>query len=778
VGIGVNSTLFSVINTVLLRPLPFEHPERVVILWEYKPEAGARSSGVSPAAVVEWRDQHGIFDRVSAYDLKGVTLAGSGDPENVRAGLVSASYFSLFGIYPSIGRTFREEEDRFGAEPVAIISNELWQRRFNSDEKIVGRNISINSVDTTIIGVMPSEFRSPLSTKLDLLIPISFRPSDYEDRGKRRLMAFGLLKPDLSLDAARSQLESWAINLEKQYPATNKGWRVKLKAMHTQVVGDIENEVLIAACSALLVLIITCVNVAGILLIQSESRRREIAIRFALGATRGRIVRQLLTESLLLSFIGGLGGLLLAQWSLALIRGIDPHVIPRLENIRLDLPVLGFASLASLLVGVICGLMPGLKLSKSNLTDAIKEGAKGATPGHRRYYAHNIILTMEIALAFIVLTGTLLMNRSFRNIKPVDPGFDERNKLTFKISLSAAKYDSGNKQKDFFQQLLERVAAYPMVKSASAITNLPYSGSYTVGILVRNDIAATLEKRMFCHYRAISSNYLQFMGIPLLKGRSFTDLDDDRAPNVAIVNETLSRQLGLPSVPIGEKIEIIDRDRSIQCVIVGVVGNIRFSSGGVEFKPEVYVPYLQNPSSFMSILVSPALSGSDPTTLTGVVKESVRGLDKEQPVDSLMTMSSVRDEAVAYQRFLTSLMTVFGCVALLLAAVGVFGVMSYIIADRTKEIGIRIALGARKEDVLWLVFRRGTIPVLVGIAIGLIGSYGLTRFMESLLYGISAMDMVSLIGSVVLILLSVVIACYLPIRKALSTNPTIVLRYE
>lgn len=778
VGIGVNSTIFSVINTVLLRPLPFEHPERVVILWEYKPEVGARSSGVSPAAVIEWREQRDIYDHVSAYDLKGMILTGSGDPEYVRGALVSASYFPLFGIYPTIGRAFREEEDRFGAEPVAVISNELWQRRFNSDEHIVGKSISLNSKSATVVGVMPPRFRSPLSTKLDLLIPISFRSSDYENRENRRLMAFALLKQNVTMDGARSWLENWALNREKRYPATNKGWSAKLNGMHTQVIGDIKSEMLIAACSVVLVLIITCANVAGILLIQSESRRREIAIRLTLGATRARIIRQLLTESLLLSFIGGMGGLLLAQWSLALIRGLDPYVIPRLENIRLDLSVLGFTSLVSLFIGVACVILPGLKLSKSNLTDAIKEGAKGATPGRRRYYAHNIILAMEIALAFIVLTGTLLMISSFRNIRPANPGFDENNKLTFKVSLPASKYEGGYRQKVFFQQLLERITTFATVKSAAAITNLPYSGSYIVGILTKGDSAEAPEKRISCHYRAVSSNYLQFMNIPLLKGRSFTDMDDERAPNVAIVNEVLSRQLGLSSTPIGRKIEIVDRGKNIQCEIVGVVGNVRFSRGAVEFKPEVYVPYLQNPSSVMSILVSSKLSTDDPIKLTGIVKECVRNADKDQPIDSLMTMSGVMNEAVAYQRFLTYLMTVFGCVALLLATAGVYGVLSYIIADRTKEFGIRIALGARKTDIIRLMIGKGLVPILAGIVIGLIGSYGLTRFMESLLFGVSPMDITSLTGSIIFILLSAVIACYLPIHKAISTDPIVVLRYE
>ncbi|HTG16619.1 MAG TPA: ABC transporter permease, partial [Blastocatellia bacterium] len=700
--------------------------------------------------------------------------------ERVWGVVTTASLFPVLGVKPILGRVFQPDDENRGAGRVVVISQSLWERRFASDPNVVGQKLPANGEPLTIIGVMPAVFRFPAET--DLWIPPRqsvpehvLRPTVNmaTNRDNHYLDAIASLKPGVTLEQARADMNAVARRIEEQNPGEmDRG--VSLVTLREYEVGDIRPTLLILFGAVGFVLLIACANVANLLLARAATRHKEIAVRTALGANRLRLVRQLLTESLVLSVAGGGLGLLFAIWGITPLIALMPANMPGAKDMRVDGKVLGFTLAVSLVTALVFGLVPALQATKSDLNESLKEGGRGGTAGAHRSRARSLLVVSEIALSLVLLIGAGLMIKSFIRLEQVNPGFETRNVLTMRLSLPAAQYPDGRRRATFFQQVVERIAAVPGAESVAAISRLPLTpGNSSRSFEIEGKPNDSSGDGPIADYRVISSDYFRALGIPLLKGRAFTEQDNGDAPATAIINETAARRYWPNEDPLGKRLRIESDDPWME--IVGVVGNVKHVGLDSQSKAELYLPYLKDPWPFMTVVVR---SASNPKSLADAMRNEVWAVDKDLPVPDIKTMDELLSGSVARRRFNTMLLGIFAAVALVLAAVGIYGVMSYSVTQRTHEIGIRMALGAKQSDVVKLVVGQGITLALIGVGLGLAGALALTRVLASLLFEVGTTDPVTFVAISILLTGVALGACFVPARRAAKVDPMIALRYE
>ncbi|HEV2915215.1 MAG TPA: ABC transporter permease [Pyrinomonadaceae bacterium] len=778
-GIGANTAIFSVVNAVLLRPLPFENPEQLVMIWATSRINDQARGPLSAPDASDLIQQSQSLEYLAPYQQSGSSLANGDDTERVYGANVPADIFPLLRAKPAMGRTFTREEDVPGGPSVVVISQGLWQRRFGSDPAIIGKEIKLSNKGYTVIGVMASDFRFPIrSEKPDFWIPLSSSPSytaSKDIRGNRSLRVVARLKPGVTIAQAQSEFQTIARRLEEQYPDTNTGLNFNPMPLHEDIVGGIRPALLVILGAVGFVLLIACANVANLLLARAAARHKEIAIRTALGASRMRVVRQLLTESVLLALVGGGLGLLIAMWGVDLLVAASPAALPRVREIGLDARVLGFTAAVALLTGILFGLAPALQSSRLDLNESLKEGGRGSTESLRRNRVRSLLVVSEVALSLVLLIGAGLLIRSFVYLLNVSPGFDTQAILTVDLPLSRSKYPTGEQQAAFVEQAIERTRQTPGVASVAAVNIVPLSGNGRQSSFTVEGRPVPPGQEPDAEVSTVTPDYFQTMGIPLRKGRVFTMRDRKDAPPVLVVSETFARRFFPGEEAVGKRLVIDDEQPPYE--IVGIVGDIRHKGLETESYPEYYLSYFQSPERQVNLMVR-AAPPADPASIRTSVRNTIKQMDKDQLIWDSKTMQQLLEDSVSRQRFNMLLLGIFAALALVLAAVGIYGVMSYSVTQRTHEIGIRIALGAQTGDVLRMVVRQGMTLALVGVGLGLIAAYLVTRVMGSLLYGVTATDAVTF-GVVSVVLAGIaLLACLIPARRATRVDPMVALRYE
>lgn len=773
-GIGANTAIFSVINGVLLRSLSYSNPERIVMLWERSLTGKEIRNVVSPGNFLDWQKQSTSFEHMAALADQRVNLTGgSGEPEEIKAQFVSQPFFPALGVQPLVGRSFLPEEDTVGNDLVIVLSHELWRTRFASDPEIVGKQATISGRQRTIVGVMPPGFHF-LDNQVRAWMPLALDPAiDYREKAGRYLRAVARLTPAVTVQQAQSELTGIAKQLEQAFSKKNTGWGVNVVPIHEQVVGEIRPILIVLLAAVAFVLLIACANVANLLLSRAVARSKELALRAALGASRLRLVRQMLAESVLLALMGGVLGVLLAYWGIQVLIAFGPDNIPRLNEITIDPRVLGFTFGISLLTGVLFGLIPALQASRPDLNDALKEGSRGSTGGRSRTF-RNVFVVAEVSLALVLLIGAGLMIRSFMQLQSVQTGFNPENVLTMRAQLPRKKYPEPHQILDFFKQAQARVAALPGVQAVGAISYLPLTGlASRDGFKIVGQPPPAPGEEPGVEVRVITPTYFQAMGIPLLKGR-LLDERDVKESRVLLINETLAKKYFPNQDPVGKQIEV-SWDGSGPDEIVGIVGDIKEGALEKEPEPAIYWTHPRVPYSGMALVVR---TSGDAARFGTAIQKEIRAIDPEQPIADVRTMKEVIAKSIARPRFNTLLLTIFAGVALVLASVGLYGVMNYSAQQRTHEVGIRMALGATRADIMRLVVGNGMLLTIIGIGIGVVASWGLTRVMQSFLFGVGATDAITFIAVSALLILVALIANFIPARKATRVNPVIALRYE
>jgi putative ABC transport system permease protein len=776
-GVGANTAIFSVVKAVLLKPLPYPESDRLVWLREVNPANNIPDEPASAPNFNDWRTDARTLDGVAAYSETALTMTGDGEPERIPAAATSANFFRVLGVAPALGRDFLAEEETQGKNRVVVISHGLWRRRFGASPNVIGQALTFGGNQFTVVGVAPPDFKNPVpgAKPAEAWFPLAFN-FDPSRRRSDFLSVFARLKQGATVEQARAELEGVGARLARDYPATNTGWSVSLVPLREKVVGDVRLALLVLMGVVGFLLLIACANVANLLLARATSRRQEIAVRSALGAGRRRLVRQFLTESVLLALAGGALGLLFAWWGVELLVSLSPGNIPRLDEVGLDRSVLLFTFGVSLLTGVVFGLLPALQASKTDLASSLKEGgSRGATAGAGASRLRNVLVVSEIAIAVVLLAGAGLMIRSFEAIRDVDPGFRPDRTLTSDFSLPAAKYKEDAQVTSFFEQLGARAAAMPGVERVGLVSNIPFSGGDIAGFVIDGRPEPPPEQVLDAEYRVVSPDYFDVMGIPVVRGQLFTERDRAGSPAATVINETMARRYWPGEDPIGKRINLGDPSSSPWRTIVGVVRDIRNESLDKEPYPQMYAPLAQFPRRQMTLV---ARTSGEPSALVPALRRDLSSLDKDLPLYNVRTMEQVLADSISRRRFQMLLITAFAGVGLLLAAVGIYGVISYSVAQRRHEIGVRMALGARATDILRLVVGQGLGLALAGVGCGLVAAFALTRVMASLLYGVSATDPVTF-ASVSLALLGVALAaCLVPARRATKVDPMVALRYE
>ncbi|HKS41990.1 MAG TPA: ABC transporter permease [Blastocatellia bacterium] len=776
-GIGINTAVFSVVNAVLVRPLPYPNPSQLAAIWGVSERDGKDRQSLSYQDFEDFRDQTQTLAQVAVYDQAGILLTEGDEPEAIDGLFVTSDLFPLLGVSPSMGRAFTSDEDKVGAPRVVVISHNLWERRFNSDPDIVGKEIQLSTRPYTIIGVMPAGFRFPADTsKTDFIMP--FAPVNADALARRGVRSFRIaarLKPEVTIEQASAEINTISHSLAQQYPETNALNTAIAVSMRKEIVGDVEPSLILLLSAVGFVLLIACANVANLLLARATSRQKEIAIRTAVGASRSRIIRQLLTESFVLALAGGLLGLLAALWSIDLLTAANLANIPRINEVSLDGRVFGFTMAVSILTGLIFGLVPAIGASKPDLNETLKEGGRSSTEGRHRNRLRGLLVISEVALSLVLLVGAGLLIKSFVKLSEVKLGFDTDNVLAVQIAPPRAKYPNPQDGANFFQQVIERTNELPGVESAGVVNMLPLSGGNTIITFTIEGRPVPAGQEPGANFRKVSADYFRTMGIPVLQGRVFTEHDTKDAPHVIIVNETFARRYLPGEQPLGKRI-IIGDDNPPPCEIVGVVGDIRHAGQDAEPAPEYYIPNLQDPARYMYLVAR--TSSPDSASMIAAVRSAIKEVNKTQYIPQVHTMDEMLAETVAGRRFSMMLVGAFASVALILAAVGIYGVISYSVTQRTHELGIRMALGAQTSDVLKLVIVQGLSLTIVGVAIGLVAAFALTRLMSGLLFGVSATDPLTF-AVISLILTGVaLVACFVPARRAAKVDPIVALRYE
>ncbi len=775
IGIGANTAIFSVVNAILLRPLPYKNFDRISMVWMDNPKLGVAEDWHSYPNYVDYKLQNQVYEDMAAFNNRSFNLTGVGDPIRILGAWNTASLFSVLGVEPLMGRVFTEEEEEPGKDLVVVLSNGLWRSRFGSNPNAIGQAISMNGANRTVIGVMPPGFSFP-DKRTEVWVPLALSPQRKQARSVISYKAVGRLKPGVSMAQARADMGAIAKRLDEQYSQSDYG--VNLVFLRDQETRTVKPALMVLLGAVAFVLLIACANVANLLLAQAAIREREIAIRLALGARRWRIVRQLLTESAVLGLVGGAAGLLMAVWGLNVLVALSPGDIPRFDQAGIDGRVLAFTLTVSLLTGLIFGLVPSLQASKPDLNNTLKEGGRGATGGAGGLRVRNLLVVSEIALSLVLLVGAGLLIRSFMRLQQFDLGFNPNNLATMRIQLPGTKYREPAQVDAFYKQLLERIESVPGVKSVGAISDLfltdtPNSTNFSIEGRPVPIGADSIEVPL----DSVSPGYFRAMGIPLLSGREFDDRDVRNSTPVVIVNETFVRRFFADEEPLGKRFVYGQSGPANNnwITIVGVVGDMRRTGFDRPVRPETFLPQSQNPSATLTIVARTAV---DPVFLSNTLRGEVWAIDNDQSVYDLKSMDQTLSEMSSQRRFNMLLLGVFAALALTLAAVGIYGVMSYSVAQRTHEIGVRMALGARGTDVLGMVVRRGMVLALAGIGAGLIGAVALTRLLSSLLYGVSATDPLTFV--VIPIVLSGVAlgACFVPARRATKVDPMVALRYE
>ena len=781
VGIGASSAIFSVVNTVLLRPLPYARAERIVAIQELT--ADGKRVQVTPANFLDWRAQNTVFEQLAAILTRPTNLALADTAERIDLAMTSANFFSVFGVEPKYGRFFISADEQAGHAPIVVISHSLWQRRFAGDPSLIGKPVSLDGVSYTVVGIAPARFSYP--DKTDVWVPpfrlapaLNERMDPTQVRGFGMLAAVGLLRPGVGLPKAASEMETITARLRQQYPNTNNRRFNRVVSLHTHLVGETGPMLLLLFGAVGFVLLIACANVANLLLASAATRQKELAIRTTLGASRLRLMRQLLTESGMLALAGGALGFLLALWGVALMTKLLPHDFPRLGEIKLDWRVLGFTLVASLATGVLFGFAPSLQLSKTEVQDSLKEMGRGVSGSRRHYRLRNLLIVGEVALSVVLLAGAGLLFRSFMQLQSVNTGFNSQQLLTARLSPAGANYRTDPDYIAFYSQTIQRISAVPGVTAVGAINTLPLDKGPTAGFRIEGRPPLTPDKWPGGNYRTVSTEYFRAMNIPIVQGRGFTDHDTITTPLVMIVNQALARRDFPGENAIGKRINLGNTDaqgKPVWWEIVGVAADIRSLELREDAAPEFYLSALQDSFANMFVVVRTSV---EPASVAASVRQAAAEVDKSAAVSDIKTMEHIVSDAVTQPRFNLVLLGLFSGIALLLSAAGIYGVTAYSVAQRTHEFGIRMALGAQVGDVMRMIVRQGMLLISMGIAIGLAASFGLTRLLRTLLFGVSVTDPLTFVAITTLLTLVALIACYIPARRATKVDPLVALRYE
>ena len=781
-GIGANSAIFSVVDAVLLRPLPYKDPGRLVVVWETKLSKGIQQEYVSAPDYHDWVLQNRVFDQIAAIKTQPAVITGGQLPERVEAAFVAPGAFSLLGVKAARGRTFLAEEDQPGKNTVAVLSYGLWQRRFGGDGEILGKSVIVDGKSYLIVGVTPQDFRL-LDTPSELWVPYTLdaKEENANQRGFRTLRVIAHLKSGVTREQAQSEMRSIEDRLAQQYPDVDIGWSTKVVPLRDQMVGDIGTTLWTLTAAVVFVLLIACVNVANLLLARAGSREKEIALRAAIGAKPSRLARQLLTESVLLGLAGGAVGLLLAAAGVAALQKFGPADLPRMKEIGIDWRVVVFTGLVSILTGVIFGLAPVMGSVRADLNSVLKTSGRGTTSGRSRARLRNTLVVAEIASCVVLLTGAGLLIQSFVRLENVSPGFRPDHVLTMQITLPDSRYD-GWQVAGFYQRLLDRLQALPGVRYAGIARNLPLSGvDASLNFTVENRPVVASADQPRAKYRAASADYFTALGIPLLRGRFLERTDGQRTPGVVVINNTLANSMWPNEDPIGKRIKA-GFDDSIWCTIVGIAGDVKHTGLDAKVNPETYYDYQQVPIALMSFVEGTMTivlrTNGAPESLAAPVRNEVRNLDPNLAVFNVKTMDSLVAGSVTQPRFRALLVGAFAAVALILASIGLYGVITYSVTQRTNELGVRMALGAQKSDVLGLILGQGTTMAGIGIGIGLVLSFGLMRVISKLLFDVRAWDPATFVVTAGVILVVAITACLIPALRAMRLDPVVALRYE
>ncbi|MCW5970984.1 MAG: ABC transporter permease [Blastocatellales bacterium] len=771
-GIGANTAIFSVVNGVLLRPLPYADADRLMMIRETMLPKFPEFS-VSPGNFLDWQKQNTVFEQMAAYRGQAYILTNAGEPERLRAARVTKDAFEMLGARASFGRSFLPEEDAEDRGNVVVLSHGFWQRRFGGNPQTVGEILTLNGQPHTVVGIMPPTFLFP-DRAVELWAPMAFTAREAQAHGAHYISAIGKLKPGVSVEQARSEMATIAARLAEQYPNSNAGWSTLVIPVQEYLVSSIKPALLMLLGAVALVLLIACANVANLLLVRTAGRQKEIAVRTALGAGRRRIFGQLLTESVLLSLLGGAAGLALAFGGLKALLALAPNGLLDVQNITLDAAALGFTLGVTVLTGFVFGLAPAVYASRADVHEMLKESGRGTSEGGRRRGLRNTLVVAEMALALVLLVGAGLLIRSFLMLQHVDPGFNAENVLVLNFGLPGAKYPEPHQRAAFFRQLTERVAALPGVVAAGATQSLPIAGDYVLGFEIEGREPFKPGEEPSTNYYAVSPDYFKAMGIRLLRGRLLDDRDAADSPRVVVINESMAKRYFADEDPIGKRIHVSQGPRTFR-EIVGIVADVKQYGLSSTAPLQTYEPYTQQPFGNMTLTIK---TTGEPTALAAMVRAEVAGIDREQPVSSIRTMDAIVADSISNERFAMVLLAVFAGVALLLAAVGIYGVISYSVAQRTHEIGIRLALGAGVGDVLRLVVWQGARLAATGLGVGLAAAYAVTRWMSSLLFGVTPTDPL-VFASLPLLLGAVALAaCYIPALRAARVDPLTALREE
>ena len=774
-GIGANTAIFSVVNGLLLRPLPYPEPEQIVHVWHTPPQQsfpGLDRFSVSPANYVDWKAQSSAFEQMAVYTDTGFSLSTSNDPLSLIGAVVSSDFFSVLRTNATQGRTFTPDEERPGRDQVVVIGHGLWQRAFGANPNIIGQTLTLNSRSFTVVGIMPAGFEFP--REAELWVPLAWEDRDRQIRSMHDYLVVARLKQNVSLDQAQAEMSTISSRLEQQYPEENTGWGAVVIPLREDLVGDIRLALLVLFCAVGFVLLIACANVANLMLARGANRQKEIAVRIALGAGRGRLIRQLLTESVLLAVTGGLLGLLLAVWGSKMLVRLGS--LPNSDDIGIDTWALGFTLLVSFAAGIIIGIVPALQFTRTSLSETLKQGAGRTGGSPLKQHTRKALVISEVALSLVLLIGAGLMIRSFWKLQNVDPGFDTRNGLTMSLVLNWIRYSEPHQRLAFFDRAIEQIRAVPGVVSVGATTKIPLAGGgSTQPFTIEGRPSAAIAEQPMAQTRYISPDYFRAIGIPLRQGRFFSDQDRDNSVPVIIISEAMARRFWPGENPIGKRLTPSFHPEPGAREIVGVVGDVKTSGLDVDSSAMMYLPYKQLALPFMTFVVR---TSSNPESLVQPVSKAIYSIDKEQALTDVQTMDQVLMKSLSDRRFNMTLLLTFAGVALVLAAVGVYGVMNYTVTLRRRELGIRMALGAERRDVLRLVLGQGLMLTLIGVGAGLISAYALTRLMSSLLYGVTATDYLTFISVSAVLIAVGVAASYVPARRATKVNPTIALRSE
>jgi putative ABC transport system permease protein len=771
-GIGANSAIFTVVNSVLLRPLRFENPEQLTIVRERNLKAGFPQFSLSPGNYLDFRDHNHSFSGLAAFTGQGMNLSGGAEPERLRGARVTREFFDVLGRKPAIGRVFSADEMQLGSHHVVILSEALWQRRFAGSPSALGQTLKLNDEMYTVIGVMPPDFQFP--SRAELWSPLAMVARDWQQRGGHYLSGIGRLKSGSTLATAEADLNAIAARAEKEFPASNSGWDTTLRSLQEAVVGSIRPAMLTLTAAVGFVLLIACVNLANLLLSRSAARRREIGIRSSMGAGYGRLIRQFLTESVMLSTLGAGAGLALAWAAIRSLRSVDPSILPRAKEISLDGTVLAFTAGVAILTGLLFGLAPALHMAKADLASALREGGRGNAIGFRRNRLRSVLVVGEVALALVLLSGAGLLMRSFYRLQSVELGFNPHDVLTFRTNLPGAKYKTGESQAAFYQRALEKVRSVPGVAAAGAAQIFPLSGDdYILSFTQIGKAPVARGNEPSAAYYAATPGYFEALQIPLKSGRYFNEHDDAAGLPVIMISESMARQFYPNENPLGQRMQVSNGSKPAE--IVGIVGDVRDQELTAFGRPAVYQPAWQVPFTTMYFGVR---AQGDPAALIPAMRTAIRELDAELPLDGVGTVDGLVVTSLSQRRLSMLLMGVFAGLALTLAMVGIYGVISYSVTQATQEIGIRMALGAQRGDVLRIVFGYAGGLMVAGLAIGLGAALGTTRALATQLFNVRPSDPGTYAAVAAVLLLTGIVACAIPAWRAMRVDPLVALRNE